>query len=791
MIKNVFALIPPKFTHSNYEKVINAIFVERLLRSKRKRFTLDEIKRYIQEDIEKIDNPFYRFSCIGALEVIGEVFEKFREAGILIRRGKFYKIAEAASNFYEWYKNIKKSSTKICAWAIVYLYNNGERRLKAERLIQLLAYDDFQSKNLLSDLPIWVNYKIERVLERKGNIWHLIHKPHRSTKPILVLDLIGRIYKAILVLSEKKTDFSTTEIIGTLHELEKESIIRALKRIGLQEKNGEWIIDENIVIKAKNLLELSGTKAKPAMLEIRNPPWLRFVRIETRNLYYGDPFVFLNEAISDIFECDKSVSDAEEFKERCTKIIDRYNEILEPFGVALKLRRSSFRPLNRPYRPYAIRIIRKNEGRRKIEEIQGLFEKYKFIQVCRMPEVGTKSIWSIVFDYHKLNVEELINYLESKRQFFKEEIDKSYQKIILFLSWWFKEAKEILGRDEMTKFYFENSFFFSSALSEIVNGLLTSFLSAYYGFFRAAYKGFRELLEWIALSAFIDLSTIRYKIKGSTLLRNFYREMVENGDWHRALAGQTNIAGYIGNLGEVKNFIKNIVYEPNKDFFKRKGIKYEDFSNALIDNLNLPILIISTSDVLCKKHAKGRKYYVKFSEIQPYIYWEVTQILSSKFGITPNEIPFLHIKTSCTHKEGKRPCSEDDNYEAVFALRIPRTSLLLDLVLRQLKIDIFTAKKIKAKYNEYCCFVHPYPQTKQYAPFTSYDEVKIWMDELDTFLTLLSEILCKLFRFYRSGFKKTFLDEKHELICGKCRYMENNFEKITVDIIRKKRWKKT
>jgi len=99
-------------------------------------------------------------------------------------------------------------------------------------------------------------------------------------------------------------------------------------------------------------------------------------------------------------------------------------------------------------------------------------------------------------------------------------------------------------------------------------------------------------------------------------------------------------------------------------------------------------------------------------------------------------------------------------------------------------------KQILVNYNDYCCVVHPYPQTMQYSPFTSGDEVELWVNELKGLLRLMSQVLCRLVVYLRSDHDESIFNNP-EKICGKCYYFSNKFDSLDPDIIRKKRWPKT
>jgi len=154
------------------------------------------------------------------------------------------------------------------------------------------------------------------------------------------------------------------------------------------------------------------------------------------------------------------------------------------------------------------------------------------------------------------------------------------------------------------------------------------------------------------------------------------------------------------------------------------------------------------------------------------------------------EIEF-HVNTSCTFdgRPDKEVCGEDADIESLFAIRVPTTNVLLYLTSKRLNLPDAIVKEISHRYNEYCCLVHPYPQTIQYSPFTAGDEVDLWITELESLTIWLSEAFCRLFTFIRSGFDETLIGKKSE-VCGRCRFAESGFKTLDKEIIKRKRWPK-
>jgi hypothetical protein len=131
----------------------------------------------------------------------------------------------------------------------------------------------------------------------------------------------------------------------------------------------------------------------------------------------------------------------------------------------------------------------------------------------------------------------------------------------------------------------------------------------------------------------------------------------------------------------------------------------------------------------------------------------------------------------------------DADLDSFFSIRIPTTNVLIYLAGKRLGLSKPRISELLSRHSSYCLFVHPYPQTMQYSPFTSIDEVDLWMRELKATLCLLNELLCRLTIFFRSGLNENCYD-KQSSICGNCRFMENRLEYLSSNIVKKKRWRR-
>ncbi|MHA1632077.1 MAG: hypothetical protein ACTSXC_04620 [Candidatus Freyarchaeota archaeon] len=88
---------------------------------------------------------------------------------------------------------------------------------------------------------------------------------------------------------------------------------------------------------------------------IHNPPSLKFVRFESRDVYPTDPpDLFI--AISGIIGLDATAKDEKEFDILCDKLIFESNQKLRKYRIKMFKRRGS--PFERKGRPFSIRIKR-------------------------------------------------------------------------------------------------------------------------------------------------------------------------------------------------------------------------------------------------------------------------------------------------------------------------------------------------------------------------------------------------------------------------------------------------
>mgnify|MGYP001044994423 CR=1 FL=1 len=88
---------------------------------------------------------------------------------------------------------------------------------------------------------------------------------------------------------------------------------------------------------------------------IHNPPSLRFVRFESRDIYPTDPPDLIT-AINGIISLDATAKDEKDFDILCDKLIFESNQKLKKCRIKLFKRRGS--PIERKGRPFSIRIKR-------------------------------------------------------------------------------------------------------------------------------------------------------------------------------------------------------------------------------------------------------------------------------------------------------------------------------------------------------------------------------------------------------------------------------------------------
>lgn len=119
-----------------------------------------------------------------------------------------------------------------------------------------------------------------------------------------------------------------------------------------------------------------------------NPRWLRFVKLESRDLYFGDPLPLLNGSVQEILDCDRLSADVEGFKVKCDQIIRNRNKELLPYGITLKLQKGSLS--EKHGRPYALRVERCRVSTGEIGKT--LVEKYVSIQKSKTMELQPLSI---------------------------------------------------------------------------------------------------------------------------------------------------------------------------------------------------------------------------------------------------------------------------------------------------------------------------------------------------------------------------------------------------------------
>lgn len=446
-------------------------------------------------------------------------------------------------------------------------------------------------------------------------------------------------------------------------------------------------------------------------LGLRNPPWLRFVKIESRRVYFGDPLPLLNLAIREVFECDRVSKDASDFKEKCEEIIKNYNDKLNTFGITLKLRKGS--PFERHGRPYALRIIRKHKLHINSNK-DNLVMKYLEVQRSKTLELFETSIWSDIFKSHKVLPFSALDYISRRRHSFENQFNHLFSRIFFSVKrWWDCLNKTFSGKASERR---DESFFFLYGLNEICNTILNSFLSAYHGFFRSSFKAYRDVIETLALSIFLDLLNLRDR----DIEQSPYVDAILDGWWHKAMIGPRKQK--IFNYGEFKNATSKV-------------LSYKENLQELEQSLNTSLFLALTGRVLCVAHAE-KENCIKYSIPRGTL------------------VGYLNIGLRGADERTKRPmiykevisrlpiqCSEEkcDAKDLVFVARIPTSSTLQSLAWKLISLQKDVMKKLQRKYDDYSWFVHPYLQTFQIHPFSSDLEVKLWLDETADFLEMIDK----------------------------------------------------
>lgn len=529
---------------------------------------------------------------------------------------------------------------------------------------------------------------------------------------------------------------------------------------------------------------------------ISNPQWLRFVKVYSRNLYWDDPFVYINEAVSEIFECDHVAKNADDFVECCNKVLENWNKELKPLGVVLRLGKGS--PFEKRGRPYALRIYRKESKAYSEVDIIKMYEK---IQLTRLLETPSTSVWSKLKEYETVEPKDIMLYLSERREFFEEELKNAFDQIVLFLNWWRKEFKELTTRDELKNLPV-TSFFGSIGLNEITNILLVSFFSAYNGFFRSAFKDFRDLIEWLSLIIFIDCLYPKYIEENREPLEDPYYNALMDGDWHKILVIGSK-EDKITDIKELSSSIEKRIFDINEKFFNERGISKKQFIEGIKRHLSTPLFLVSTGRILCPEHAEEMKvkHYLSYKDIHTDLAYDIRRVLYilkigedlppridshdlDKLEEIQKGFPQFVVPSEC------EKCGKDAGEDTIYAIRIPTSNVLLYTSCKRLNLSKELIKTLQEKYDSYSWFVHPYPQTKQYFPFTSKDELEMWSKELNTLLCIMSYVLCNLIAYFRTNFNEKFSDVLENTDkCKKCKYRGNNFRELTPFMI-KKLWPK-
>jgi len=524
----------------------------------------------------------------------------------------------------------------------------------------------------------------------------------------------------------------------------------------------------------------------PLKFNIKNPEF-RFVKFESKDIRLEDPVDTINDAINDIFEYDQTCKDKEDFLTKCQEILEYYNESMEIFGVQLKLRKGN--PMEKHKRPWAIRIER--VGMKEIPE--NIIQQYGIIQKNRL-NILKKIVWSSLNEYlqEEISLEEFEKNLLTSKEDYSIQLNIAFNDIAQFLIWWKKELAELLRKQNLI----ENSFFASSGLDEILNILCACIFSANNGFFRSAYQSFRDLLEWVIHIIFIDFYQER---KLGDEFEDPYVKALFLDNWHKYLQSGDNYI--LRNPIEIKNLVGRRLYDQNINLFETYKISKQVLIDLIIKHFSTSLFIGLTGQILCAKHAKKVNFVITGSSIDRYFIYNLESLLFYHLynqNITDIEIntplfsefeefhqnftqQFQFELPKCEWIEAGKNCTNEAEY---FGIKIPTTNTLLYLAFKRIDFNEKDIAHLSYLYNRYSYFIHPYPLTRQGAPFSSKLEVELWLGELHKYLQLLNRILCNYTAFFRANCYENFFfifnEDKH---CKNCPLKSSNYDIITKEMI--------
>ena len=144
--------------------------------------------------------------------------------------------------------------------------------------------------------------------------------------PILLLDLWRKLELAILELSKDKNQFSTSEILLKLRELERKSVERVLRRLRLRFVNGKWQMNSKIFSDVKN----TWIKWPFFGMLILKEASFKLLGSQSRTVYVDVPNETILDFIGELNEiCDKYKTDYEKMYEEARKIANNFNKQIE------------------------------------------------------------------------------------------------------------------------------------------------------------------------------------------------------------------------------------------------------------------------------------------------------------------------------------------------------------------------------------------------------------------------------------------------------------------------------
>lgn len=714
-----FSTISPNFILYNWESLSLLGWKAPLEFKGNEQISAEDIKSAILKQAQSVENPLYQRACLQSLQNVDEVVDILFKINLLTKIGDVFHISDNILTFYRLLKKIRQSLKARTAWAVWYIYNNGQDSFNTNQFVETLSYKD---QDYLDELPHLIVYRENRwnkLLESDGETWKLAETPYFHSGHFLLLDLQDRLKIATSKIAEHKDKFAEDEIIRKIRELETENAEKILRKLGLEYTYGKWVIDEKVLKKVSYILETLDWPYFGIIV-----PKNDYFGLENKNLYIDLPNYSIRYAIEQFNNLTPNrANDYNTLYEEAVRLKNRLNEDLEKeyekwLRIIIKRRKFG-------NKPFGIQIkINWEEFASFLEDFSkrniSLDEKYQYLLNAKSPSI------------HLGKVPETQNQVKEISKKERERISYELKNFNIAIEG-FRERLIKISRRKTLRETLPTTLLYLHEMESIVQSLEPLVES---GAIPSCYREIRKILENLAWVMFDDILFYKNSNLGGEPIRPYQEVTLDWYDWAKREKRM------LKNLGDWDRFTQNIVeniYLYGK--IKRYNWSKNKIKKILLKEVSYSLFLLLTNVELDYKDARTNVLDTVPESIKNKVYDAKSLIPLANEDLKRTIIKLKNRKLSVSDKnlvdvilknlESKLPKYIVPPY--------PSNGFVLGFVGETFDQDIIKY------YGEMSYFVHSYSSSWLIIPFSSLLEFKILLYELPKFIDIIQKTFSKYF----------------------------------------------